>query len=311
MKASFKIGFLFFCITLLESCVFQPGGGAIYMGEKDSCGFAVNQYSGQGLRWDEDEFPISFYVHHSVPEKAKANFMSAVSHWNLAWADYLEDQGLKVFPLFMIRDKNNLYSGKPGKDNSNFLFFIEDRFSRYESNSNTQAITAITSSGYEIKDTDILINAESFTYYYDKSYNKEITLAENKQKERRSIASSRAPSFKFKVFDQLKKWLKFFLKPFIKKNPRRTIATPSPKVPKDKVDFPSLIIHELGHVPGMAHFNESDINEDHNHYRSRSRGSSRAGSYLSVMEPRLSSGRARRQVTEHDLDNLFCAYFNY
>ena len=284
------------------------------MGEKDACGFAVNQFSGQGLRWDDSKFPVSFYVHHSVPSKAKANFISAISHWNLAWEDYLKRQGIRPFPLFAIVDANNLYNGQPGKDDHNFLFFIDDKFSRYESNPNTQAITAITSTGHKIKDTDILVNTEGFVYYYDNSYNREITLAENRMKERRSLASSRAPDFSFKIFEQIKFWLKIFLKPFVKQKAVRHIATPSPRVPRGKVDFPSLIIHELGHVPGMAHFSEDDLDHDHSHGHSHSRSrrrSSNSNNYISVMEPRLSSGRARRQVKEHDLNNLFCGYFNY
>ena len=311
MKTSFKLAFLLFCIAFLESCLFQMGS-PIYVGEKDSCNFAVNQHSGQGLRWNGDKFPISFYVHHSVPEQAKANFISAISHWNLAWTDYLVNQGLSPFPLFVIVDANNLYNGRPGGDNNNFLFFIDHKFSRYDSNPNTQAITAINYSGPEIKDTDILVNNESFKYYYDRHYNTEITLAENQMKEHRRIASSQSPEYRFKLLEQVKKWFKLLLKPFIKHKAVRKIATPSPRIPRDKVDFPSLIIHELGHVPGMAHVHQDEISSDHkSHYRSRKKSSSKSERHLSVMEPRLSSGRARREVTAYDLDSLFCAYFNY
>ena len=306
MKA-LKIGCLVLFIGLLASCVFQPGH-PIYVGERDSCGFAVSQYSGQGLRWDEDKFPISFYIHHSVEKigskKAVNNFISAVSHWNLAWMEYLENEGLKPFPLFDVSDKSNLYNGKPGKDENNFLFFIDDNFARYESNSNTQAITTIASTGHEIRDTDILVNDEAFDYHYDSSYDKEITQAQNQMESQRAIASSKAPGLGFKIVDQFKQWWLFVLKFFKKQKAVRNIATPSPKIPRDKIDFPSLIIHELGHVPGLAHFHSDDIGKDHH----RARHSER---HLSVMEPRLSSGRARRKITDHDLKNLFCGYFGY
>ncbi|MCZ0931753.1 MAG: hypothetical protein OXJ52_01180 [Oligoflexia bacterium] len=307
MKACLKIGHLFLWVGLLNNCVFQPGS-SIYVGDKDLCGFAVSQYSGQGLRWDESKFPIPFYMHHSVPKNAKDNFISAVSHWNLRWTEYLQEEGVKPFPLFAVVDKHNLYNGKPGKDENNFLFFVDNKFSRYESNPNTQAITTIASMGHEIRDTDILVNDEAFDYYYDPSYNQEITLAENKIKESRRIASSRSPGLRFKIAEQFKQWLKFLLKPFTKQKAVRHIATPFPKIPRNKVDFPSLIIHELGHVPGLAHFSHDSLDYDQGYHRSKARRSSKINSYHSVMEPRLSSGRARRKVTDHDLDNLICGY---
>ena len=311
MRSYLKIGGLLLSVFFFNSCIFQ-GGIPMYVGGKDSCGFAVSQFSGQGLRWSEDRFPVSFYVHDSVPLPARDNFISAIDHWNLAWMNFLEEEGLSPFPLFAVIDKNNLYNGKPGTDDYNFLFFIDDKFSRYESNPSTQAITAIASSGDEIRDTDILINNEAFNYYYDSSYNEEITLAKNKIENSRAIASSRSPGLRFKIAEQLKQWWDFLLKPFKRKKPSRHIAKVSPRVPRNMVDFPSLIIHELGHVPGLAHASDEEGrgHREHSKQSSRSKASAR-GSYLSVMEPSLSSGRARREITSYDLKNLFCGYFNY
>ena len=309
MNVYFKAVALFLSVSLLSACVFQ-GGGAFYVGEKDSCGFAVSQYSGQGLRWSENKLPISFYVHHSVPKPARDNFVSAIEHWNIAWEDFLEDKGLEPEPLFAIVDKNNLYNGKPGKDGYNFLFFIEDKFSRYESNPNTQAITTIASTGPEIRDTDILINDEVFDYYYDSSYNQEILASKSKIETKRRIAGSRSPGVWFKIKEQFKQWMNFVLKPFKKQKTVRWIATASPKVPRNKVDFPSLIIHELGHSPGLGHPDDRDLFE-HGIHRSSSKRDEKNNSYVSVMEPKLASGRARREITLYDLENLFCGYYNY
>ena len=306
MKAFLKVGSLFLFVFLSASCVLWQMGSPIYMGEKDSCGFAVNQYSGQGLRWDDSKFPISFYVHYSVPDKAKDNFISAVEHWNLEWTEYLQSEGVEPFPLFVVVSRDR-YNGKPERDENNFLFFINDNFSRYESIQGVQAVTALNSIGHELRDTDILVNNENevFEYYYDSSYNKEITVAKKQIESQRAIASSRAPGFWFKITEQLKQWWSFLLKPFQKKKPSRHIARISPKVPRGKVDFPSLIIHELGHVPGLAHFDHNDITNINQRSRSNS---SRRNSYLSVMEPNLSSGRARRDITDNDLYNLLCGY---
>ena len=302
MKAYLKIGKLYLLAVLFNGCVFQAGS-PIYIGEKDQCGFAVNQYSGEGLRWDE--FPVSFYVHHSAGP-AKDNFISAVDHWNLAWTEHLQSKGIEPFPLFDVVDRYNMYNGKPGRDKNNFLFLIDHNFSRYESAPGVQAITAMSAIGNELRDTDILVNIEDFDYYYDSKYNKEITIAKKQIESHRAIAGSREPGFWFKITDQLKQWWSFLLKPFRKKKPARRIAKVSPKVPRDKVDFPSLIIHELGHVPGLAHFHSNDITNVNQ--KSRSRNSSHHSNYHSVMEPKLSSGRARRDITEHDLENLLCGY---
>ena len=81
------------------------------------------------------------------------------------------------------------------------------------------------------------------------------------------------------------------------------------------MDFASLMIHELGHVPGMAHFDLSDRMRLASQQNSSNLASKRENSRFrkeihSVMEPKLAEGSARRDIAEHDLDNLLCAYLN-
>ena len=60
-----------------------------------------------------------------------------------------------------------------------------------------------------------------------------------------------------------------------------------PELESGKVDMESLIIHEFGHVLGLAHTN---------------------GAQESVMQAFLSSGIDRREVTEFDDSSLSCEY---
>ncbi len=285
--------------------------------QKDDCGFALGRFSGEGLRWDKSKFPISFYIHQSVPAPAARNFVSAVDHWNMAWERYLSAQGLSPFPLFAVPDKNTRYSGSPKNDGYNIFLFAED-YSKYGS-LDQQAITSVYSStSGEIKDTDIIVNnhvvlnGQRTFYFYDESYNDEIVLSQREVKESRKLASLQMESsWLYQLKQKIWLWLKFFLKPFQKKKPLRQLASPSARVPIDKMDFASLMIHELGHVPGMGHFDRSDQIHREGRLASRGRrGRSKRG-FISVMERKLTNGRARRAVGEHDLDNLFCGYFNY
>ena len=292
MKALTSLCFLF----CLSSCIMEPLH-PLYSGSTDSCGFAVNQYTGEGLRWQKEEFPVLFSIHRSVPVPAEKNFVSAIDHWNMAWNEYLENKGVQPFDLFAI-NLSTLKDGDPKKDNQNILYFMGNNFSYYENAPGVQAVTAIYSTKVNIKDTDILVNDKGrHNYYYDESYNSEIHLAKNTEKNRRSLASSRAPSLWDQTLNRLKSFFNFFLKAFKKKKSFRGISVSRAKVPKDQVDFASLMIHELGHVPGMAH-------TDHPNSR-------RSEDHISVMEKKLSEGVSRRQIKEYDLESLFCAYYNY
>ena len=309
-----------------SSCIFessfmmQPGP---FRGTQDSCGFTVDEYSGQGLRWEKSNFPVIFKIHANVPPKARKNFISAVDYWNLAWYDFLESKGLAPFDLFYV-DLRGVYEGDTGSDGSNLFLFVNENFSRYENNS-SQAITALRSERMtsSIIDTDILVNNENFKFYYDSTYNTKIELAKQNFKKKRHLASLKNPGRFFQIMEKLKTFFSIFLKPFKKSKQIRQIADYRPDIPKNKVDFPSLIVHELGHVPGRGHFDSSESHVHSSRY-SRNNLKSRNGQneatlksraynrkHTSVMEPFLQQGRDRREITNYDLEKLFCAYYNY
>lgn len=320
MKILLKTGVLSLLVFCFPACILQNGMEiGLYEGQKDACGFAVSQYTGNGLRWDTSKFPISFYIHESVPLEAHKNFISATEHWNIAWEEFLLDQGVEPFLLFSIVDKNSQYSGSPGNDTYNVLFFITDKFSNYvtktsstSGKSNIQAVTAMMSSpGGDIKDTDIIVNNENFRYFYDENYDEDILLSKKEIANNRRVASSMSEGFWFRFKQQIQAWFNFLLKPFKKKKALRQIAKKSSRVPRDRVDFPSLMVHELGHVPGLAHVEKSDSNHASNKFASKGSRHSEKKDISSVMEPKLLSGRSRRSIQDYDLNNLFCGYFDY
>ena len=312
MRVLLKVLILCLFVSFFSACIIEDMSPRLYLESKDSCGFALNQYTGEGVRWDKSEFPVSFYIHESVPYSAKQNFLSAIEHWNIVWEEHLEAQGLESFALFDVVNKNTRYSGSPGNDSYNMLFFETDDFSVYEE-AKIQAITAMSSTkrGGIIKDTDIIVNNVDYSYFYDEDYNEDLHLVKNEIKNQRALASSEAMGFWFEFKQHIKRWFQFLLKPFKKKKPIRQIARKRVKVPRNQVDFPSLMIHELGHVPGLAHFDLSDRMklDAHNSYEMASKGgSSRSKEVHSVMEPKLAYGRARRDIEEYDLNNLLCGY---
>ena len=276
----------------------------MYIGSKDDCGFAISQLTGEGIRWPE--LPAHFYIHESVPNSAQRNFVSAVEHWNMDWEYHLENLGIEPFPLFALVNEDMMYNGSPGNDNYNMLFFINDDFSIYEKEK-VQAITAMHSSRRgEIKDTDIIVNNINFRYFYDEDYDEDILALKEEVAHQRRIASSQARGFWFQLKEQIKNWFQFLLKPFQAKKPIRQIARKTTRVPKNQVDFPSLMIHELGHVPGLAHFDSSDATMASHSHSLPSKEEDQ--DITSVMEPKLAYGRTRRNISEYDLNNLLCGY---
>ena len=314
-------GIFFLLLVFLPACMIQGGMTGYAPGMQDSCGFAIDPHTGKGLRRKRSDFPIVFYIHKSVPREAHENFISAVDHWNEDWREFLEEKGEAPFPLFAVANRKAQYSGSPAKDSYNMVFFIEEDYANYVKLSKKQAMEqqGVTTMGKNLRsyliDTDILVNAEDNLFFYDDSYNQEIRLAQQKRKAVRLLARATPSGFFLSLKQWIKGWFNFFLKPFKDKKFSRRISSSSTKVPGNHTDFPSFMIHELGHTYGAAHPDHFDIAENRGKAASRSLAQDRRESHqthsqeFSVMRKRLVRGTSRRNISEYDLNNLFCGYF--
>ena len=292
----------------LSACIYEGGFSGNYSLQTDDCNISKTPLGGS-LIWEElKNKPVLFYVHESVPDVAQEVFNASIDHWNVAWELYLEDKGEEPFPLFEVIDRELKYTGTPGRDQYNILFFIDKNFLNYEKEE-VQAFTAVLSSRRgAIKDTDIIVNNEYYSYYYDLDYQTDIQASLKSFKQNRKLASSRGDSSLSLLKQKLLAWLQFFLKPFLKKKPQRQVASPAVKVPRGMIDFASLMIHELGHVPGLTHYEKNSILERELERMASTNSSSGSDNYVSVMEKKLQSGRARRNIKERDLYNIYCTY---
>ena len=280
-----KIASLSLGVLYLSGCVVS-NNHAYYTGEVDSCGFSLDARTHKPVKWDTKDFPINFYIHESVPEEAQENFVASIDHWNESWRLYSEQNNLEYKPLFALVANGSLFTGEVDNDSYNMLFFADD-FSGFGEKT-VQAVTKIFSKQRRIRDTDIIVNNSDFSYFYDTSYNQSVVSYKSQREAYRSMASTRLPTFVEKIKNSLLAAVNFFLDFFRPKKERELAGVQRARVPKRHVDFPSLMIHELGHVPGLAH--------------------ATGHSHRSVMEAKLPYGVARRSIGSYDLDNLYCGY---
>ncbi|MCY4512993.1 MAG: hypothetical protein OXB86_04830, partial [Bdellovibrionales bacterium] len=125
-------------------------------------------------------------------------------------------------------------------------------------------------------------------------YNEAVLAFRQERQSVRILASSQIPSLWQRVKSYLMNFLRFFHRLFVREKYRDIATLRAGRIPADRVDFPSLMIHELGHVPGLNHVEGPS--------------SSRRKDY-SVMDPDLAYGQIRRNIGHYDLQNMFCGYY--
>lgn len=307
---------LFSIAVFCTSCFIEGSNTYLSSGlyQDQLCGFQVNQNNGTRFNWPKKKLPINFYIHESVPTEAHLNFISSTQQWNEIWYDYLDKTGIpsnERIQLFKVSNPRNQFEGKQKIDRVNMLFFIHDDFSHY-SDRTGQAITINSAlSGAGIEDTDIVVNNKDFKFYYDERYNEAILASRTKAEERRGLASSMDVSFWSTIRYRLgivfqKAWN--MLKTEV---PSRDLNSRKSSIPSNKVDFPSLMIHELGHSIGLIHPQQSkDLNRYG--YQSVSTNNTVQGSLKkldTVMFSKLATGSERRKIGNYDLSNLYCGYY--
>lgn len=282
------LSFFFLCISCSPFNVIQSG-----VQQVDSCNFHMSQY-GIGLKWDHLPVPISLHK-ASMDKISIQSVIKVVDEMNASWNQFSgRSEGL--FEVLGLIDYNKaLEVSGDGQNTITFISTEENRVSTstsassrsYESKflqSDRQAVTQVKGSRSFIE-ADIFVNDDNFDFYYeDNSY---ITDKNITDKNPRNLASfddvkvsffSKIKDIFFKVFDFLMFWKE--------KKKDRSIASRYKRIPIDKVDFESLIVHELGHVVGLGHNEEEG----------------------SVMKRKLSKGRIRRGLSSVDLNSLFCGY---
>lgn len=149
--------FLVLLLTLSWSCGKNPLE-SIFDQKYDAqfdCGFNQNAL-GQRTSW-KSNVPVQFYIHESVP----ANFIPAIEASMKQW------ETLANRKLFVIIKSNEAGPLQPRQDRKNMIYWMNQWDS--EGPSNEQGRTTTYTSGNQIYESDIRINARDFEFYINQA----------------------------------------------------------------------------------------------------------------------------------------------
>jgi hypothetical protein len=219
-----------------------------------SCSFVQN-VDLQRVSWQKN-LPVKLYVHHSVPPQFYGAIERAIQVWNRRLGvEALRIQGWGISNY-----------DQPQHDGMSVIYWLHD----WDADKPTeQARTTIYWTGNQIYEADMRINAKNFQFYpgdeVSPFYSRVPLVPSNHQPLPSAPLENTAAS---SVIASM-----------------RPLSLPPP-VPFSGVDFESLVLHELGHVLGLAH----------------------TATIGSVMVPSLASGLVRRTPSETDIQALKCEY---
>lgn len=119
---------------------------------QEDCGFVQNVY-GERISWKGD-IPITMYIHSAVPDSMVPAILSAADTWE-------RTAGRKLFNIVT----SQRYSGpiNPHKDGVNVIYLMN---SWEDNKTSEQGRTSVYWVGDQIKEADIRLNADDFSYYW-------------------------------------------------------------------------------------------------------------------------------------------------
>ena len=267
--------FILFCLLFLFSACVQMPPQARCKGCVDECNFHMGQY-GKGLRWRTLPVPITLHA-ESMHQPAINTTLKVIDEWNHTWKSDTQSQ-TELFEVVgaihyneaddTMRDDHNSIVMLSTRNQGSLpsVMLLPDRV----------GVTQTLGGRMYLSEADIYLNEEVYDFYYEDQ-----ELVGQKPKEySRYLASLSAPQFEVKsLFERFLKWIMFW-----KKESGREIA--AARVPRGKVDFESVVSHELGHVLSLGHNNKPG----------------------SIMQEGLEGNQVRRGLRPIDIDSLRCHY---
>ena len=121
---------------------------------QDDCGYVQDFYS-QRISWKSD-LPVILYIDDSVPTSYDPAIRNAAETWNQAMGR----------ETIVVKRQPGYLDGIPRKDGKNGIYFLKPWDSDKKSE---QGRTSLYWVGDQIREADIRINLESFSYYIESS----------------------------------------------------------------------------------------------------------------------------------------------
>ncbi len=258
------------CICFLPACMMRPVG-VDNRPSVDTCNFHVNNF-GKGYRWDHLPVPITFHS-KTIHDQAHSSTMKVIEEWNHVWKSE-SGQSHDLFEVVGWVHHNNALDIR-NRDKANTVVLVDQVENRQCGQDrcllkrNQQGVTSMTGM-FSLSETDIFLNEADFNFYFDKGMDNS-----------RNLTSLAPPSSFFREL-----WMSFFKYVFFWQKPKRDPASDQGFIPRNLIDFESLVAHELGHVLGLGHIEVDG----------------------SIMRRQLGSGVMRRGLRRVELDSLFCGY---